>query len=283
MYELTQLRKGVIFSINGVQTKLSELSDDLFLMLGDLLSIHTLHGFKCGFSKTNRPYYLLMTERKDMYNTFKAVDLVHREADMYEQQCEEIRSATTKTAKVKFQKLYGINEKSLFSLLPNFDIFHQTFIDFMHLLLEGICRRELHMLFKTLDEKRLVTRKQLTNTIKNFPLASFELKYAPSSTFEIQKFDVNNPIPLNAIQMLYLIKNLPFIIGLINDAVCDLAEWKVFLLLHSIVSICFASEADAETVVQLKDATELHNELYAKTYGTNSQIPKFLLLLLLSP
>ncbi|CAF1152684.1 unnamed protein product [Rotaria sordida] len=148
----------------------------------------------------------------------------------------------------------------------------------MHVLLEGICQRELKLLFKNIHQQKFSNLLSLASMIRNFQYGSKES--SPSNTFNLSSEDKEVKFRASASEMLALFKYIPIIfyqarlIELLSTSLC----WLSFLLLREIVSISFASEIDMMTSEKLEKLVTHYLLTFDNAYGYAQRIPKHHLL-----
>ncbi|CAF3182107.1 unnamed protein product, partial [Rotaria sp. Silwood2] len=148
-------------------------------------------------------------------------------------------------------------------------------LDFL-ILIEGICQRELKLLFKHIHQQKFSNLLSLASMIRNFQYGSKES--SPSNTFNLSSEDNEVKFRASAGEMLVLFKYIPIIffyqarlIELLSTSLC----WLSFLLLREKVSISFASKIDMMTIEKLVTHYLL---TFDNAYGYAQRIPKHHLL-----
>ncbi|CAF1363426.1 unnamed protein product, partial [Didymodactylos carnosus] len=150
--ELTNSNSSIIDATTITISKTMVLKGSLLVIVGDLLSLAGIHGFKMGFRHALKPCFLCNIDNTDL-NTISAIDTCqHRTMSAYLTQCTEIENARTNEERDVLCKKFGINHRSIFTKIKNFDIFEQTALDVMHLFLEGICKKQLTLFFTSVSE-----------------------------------------------------------------------------------------------------------------------------------
>jgi hypothetical protein len=95
-----------------------------------------MNGFKCAFRTGQKPFFYCNVSQDGM-RTISKVGVCHlRTMDKYGKQCMAIAFADG-PEKERLQRKYGIISLSPLSNVRGFDLFNQTGIDIMHILLEG--------------------------------------------------------------------------------------------------------------------------------------------------
>ncbi|CAF1994153.1 unnamed protein product [Rotaria magnacalcarata] len=180
--------------------------------------------------------------------------------------------------KARLQKKYGIISLSPLRKINNFDIFHQTGIDIMHVLLEGICQRELKLLLKHIQQQKFANLSSLTAVIRNFQYGFNEP--SPSDKFNLSSEDNEAKFRASASEMLSLFKYIPFIFhqSHLTELISASVGWHSFLLLREIISISLASEIDITSIEKLEELVTRYLITFDNAYGYVQRIPKHHLL-----
>ncbi|CAF4904080.1 unnamed protein product [Rotaria sp. Silwood1] len=171
-------------------------------------------------------------------------------------------------------KSVGMFYWTLANLPSDFDIFQQTGIDIIHVLLEGICQRELKLLFKHIHPQKFSNLLSLASMIRNFQYGSKES--SASNTFNLSSEDNEVKFRASASEMLVLFKYIPNIfyqarlIELLSTSLC----WLSFLLLREILSISFASEIGMMTIEKLEKLVTHYLLTFDNAYSYAQRIPK---------
>jgi len=100
------------------------------------LGLAQIHGFKYAFRQGWKPFFFCDVNREGLRRINKGGDCHLRILDKYDKNCMAIEFATG-SEKTKLQEKFGIISYSPLRKIRNFDIFQQTAIDIMHVLLEG--------------------------------------------------------------------------------------------------------------------------------------------------
>ena len=95
-----------------------------------------MYGFEYAFRFGRKPFFDCDVNQDSLRRMNKCGDCQLRTLEKYDKNCMAIDFAN-ETVKLKLQKKFGIISLSPFRRISNFDIFQQTGIDIMHVLLEG--------------------------------------------------------------------------------------------------------------------------------------------------
>ena len=107
-----------------------------FFMINHL-GLAQMHGFKCAFRWSRKPFFYCNVNQEGLRKINKSGDCQLRTLEKYDKNCMAIDFANGRE-RTKLQKKFGIISLSPLRKIRNFDIFQQTAIDIMHVLLEGI-------------------------------------------------------------------------------------------------------------------------------------------------
>ncbi|CAF1291738.1 unnamed protein product, partial [Didymodactylos carnosus] len=262
---LQQMAKdGVDVVINGAR-KIYQVA--LFFTSGDYPAQQTLHGRKESVSAlkfcpccnvTNDDY-------KDNIDQLPAhyTNLDYEQACKFIEEC--VRNGDENTTAI-WRKFYGINNRSIFAELPNFDVTLQVLLDPMHILLQGVCKYHLNAFLQHCVDANRFTMAQFCLVINEFSFDVSENLSKPCLNMRIEELrNSTTGLPLDAMQTYHLSMNLPFILRkLLKNS--TFPAYDAILLLVDIVNLIWASEADDQTVLQLQKSTLLHNKLYKQLY-----------------
>jgi hypothetical protein len=158
--------------------------------------------------------------------------------------------------------LTGVYERSVWNNLLNFHVTENLSADFMHDVLEGMCHKDLgNILFNFIYGKKVLFD---LNTL-NMRMKS--CYYGPGA----QKPDVidksmitKKRFRFSASEMLTFVLNLPFIIGdLVPE---DRKEWKLYILLRRLISVCFERSIYSNSHLNLRQLTKEHHDLFQELF-----------------
>jgi len=217
------------------------------IAIGDTLALQELGGFVVGVGKAIKfcrtceiKYDERLVDPTDIY--------VERNINRHLIQLEIIKESP------ELEKEYGIKYPSPLLNLNNFDICKCMLHDPMHVLVEGICIKELENLLKYATIDRGMKLDEINERITSF-------KYSPLDTHDkpniIKKEHImKGSFAQSAGQMQTLILSLPFILG---DLFSENDEnWLNFINLHQILNLCFCFLYDDQTVRQLDEKIVLY-------------------------
>jgi hypothetical protein len=229
---------GIEFIING---ELQKLFGIIVFALGDTLGLQWLGGFVEGVGKANKFCRTCeITAVQKLENPKNIYSL--RSEHMYLLQIELIKRSPDLT------KQYGIKYPSPLLGLSHFDVTKCLLHDPMHVLVEGVCIRELQNLLKNLVDEKGIQLEKINDRISSFSYSRIDSRDKPNiiKYEHIQK----GSFAQSAGQMMVLFLNFPFIIGDFWTEYDD--NWLNFINLHQILNIVYSFSYDNLTINQLE-------------------------------
>ncbi|KAE8741783.1 hypothetical protein FOCC_FOCC012691 [Frankliniella occidentalis] len=263
MNDLKKFEDGVVL---GGKT----IFGTLIAVIGDNLGIHSLAGFKEGFTATHCCRYCVAI--LEQVRTMVEEDLVlMRDKDSHDQQCNEVQTAKGKNAKLSTR--YGINRESVLNDLKSFHIIGGCPPDELHDCLEGwlpIAIKKL--LYYHLFEKKnpLFTLDWLNAAIQDFDFDYSEESDRPSKIKKEHLESREATIHQSACQTWLLGIILPLIIGPLIST--DDKHFKNYMDCLEICRIVFTIDIPKWMVSYLRDAIATYLTDYQKLFG--DLIPK---------
>ena len=140
----------------------------------------------------------------------------------------------------------------------------------MHVLVEGVCIKELQNLLKYLIDQRGIKLDEINRRIISFKYFCIDMTDKPNS---ITKDHIKNgSFAQSAGQMMTLMLNLPFILG---DLFTKFDEnWCNFINLHKIINLVFCFFYDDKTIEQLDKNINDYLENFKNLYKDVKFTPK---------
>jgi hypothetical protein len=238
---LSNFIKGVNqFNLSGLElminNKLNKVNGSVLIGIGDTLALQELGGFVVGKAITFcRTCEISHDERQiDPSNIY-----VERDINRHLLQLEIIKDSP------ELMKEYGVKSPSPLLELHNFDICKCLLHDPMHVLIEGVCLKELQNLLKYATEELGINLDDI-----NARLTSF--KYSP-----IDSHDKPNIIKKE--------------IDLFNDS--D-KNWLNFINLHQILNLVFCFFYNDLTIRQLDEKIVQYLKNFKQLYADVNFTPK---------
>lgn len=225
----------------------------LLAVLGDMLGLHALVGAKqCFNSKVHHICFKCDVSTVTFQTTFTLFD-----RDLVTKR--KLSSRLTKLSKAKgkekaaISKQYGLTRRSVLLDIKGFNLVSQVLFDPMHLLLEGICKREIKVLLQALHEASFINKE-----VVNERLLAFPFDYDRPKAFKDNKFDVVG----KSHKMIGLSIFLPLLIAdLVPN---DHDAFKCLVLLSQLVQMIISPIANSEFVRVLANKIQEHHMLYKK-------------------
>ena len=158
---------------------------------------------------------------------------VERDDETHKERCSQLLELTPGGRKY-WSKQWGINEASCLLQLEGFSLINSLVQDPMHVLLEGVVKREMEILLDHLISViRYFTLNWLNDRVQSFPLSYMHKKNRPERIDT--KTHGNIHMKLTAAAVLMLCQMLPIIVG------CRVRQgdlhWANFLRLAQIVNL----------------------------------------------
>lgn len=235
---------GITINIEGEEKKILFV---LCYVLGDNLGLNTILGFIQNFKQsyccriclaTSDDLKTLTTENKKKLRTIKNY---------------------TKHSAVKN---FGIKEKCIFNVIPNYHVIKNFTLDPMHDILEGICRSDMSKILNNLINKhKFFTLEILNDRLENLNCTTHDTNVTP--TFQ-KNFFKNKDIILTASEMRHFMFNFGVCVG---DLVpFNNLSWKLYLLLRKITNIATAETITMELIKYFETITTEYLELYLQVF-----------------
>lgn len=252
--------EGITLQIGSKKLK---LKFQLLLLQGDNLGLHMLIGFSqsfnsnffCRFCRTHRDICLKLTD-----------------INKVEQRTKENYEADLSLNNVS---LTGIKESCIFNNVKNFHIMDNSYCDIMHDLLEGVCK----YVFGLILHELIITKKYISFDTFNLKFKYFNYGVESKNRPPLISLDNirNKQIRLSASEMLCLCRYFGIILGPVIPK--NNIYWKLYQLLHEIVSISTSFNFDEEIVNYLEKKIIEHHKLFLRLNFNPRFTPKFHFLL----
>ena len=258
---------GYTFTITNIGQV--ALRGAVLAFLADTPASQLAGGFKESVGGAKRKCRHCMATFETMQKYFEEDLFQLRDHDDHEEQLQDIENAPNKYLKTYFCKEYGINQRSVLSKLPFFDVTNQLPQDIMHIFLEGILQYDMKLLLNHLIKtKGVITLEELNSAIKHFPLGYSHAKNRP---IFIKAGDLEMKSSTNlgqtASTMWLLSQILPFLLDNYIDHTSP--QWISFMTLLEIMGITFCSEVTQASVLYLKSTVKQYLANFKTTYNVN--------------
>ncbi|KAK3915253.1 Protein bassoon [Frankliniella fusca] len=263
--ELKKLEKGINLK-NG-----KFLNASLIATIGDNLGIHALCGFKEGFT-ARRTCHHCMVDPEQLHTMTTESDNLLRTVHMYEEQIEEMTTASTKKKKEELSTEYGLNSKCSLNELETYHVIGSVVADIMHDQLEGCLQLQLKNLlyYLTTNEESVMTLEWFNEVLADFDYEYSELLNKPSLIRKGHLEEKDGKLHQNSSQIYQLAMFLPLILG--PHVEVDDPHWDNYLMLIQICKLLFASEISLHEIDELADSIEIYLSVFQELY--RDLIPK---------
>lgn len=265
-------REGVHVEIEGFKGNVRFV---LGLVVGDNLGLHTILGFTQSFSANY------------------SCRICKASKELSKSQCVEdstlLRNMTTYLEDVERDNITetGIRERSVWLDIEHFDLFSRVAVDYMHDMLEGVCRYTMKVIIEGLVEKRCFTVNYLNSRIVEFD-------YGPDSDNKPPTIKCGNSkcvlIKMSSAECHRFVRYFGLMIGHLVDEVCNIMRtdrhrevpslikyyeyYELYLLLRKIMDIVLTEQVYPELMEVFSIYIRDFNNLYIKLAGSTLK-PKF--------
>jgi hypothetical protein len=246
-----------------INNKLNKVNGSVLIGIGDTLALQELGGFVVGVGKAIkfcRTCEISHDERHiDPSNIY-----VERDINRHLLQLEIIKDSP------ELMKEYGVKFPSPLLELHNFDICKCLLHDPMHVLIEGVCLKELQNLLKYATEELGINLDDINARLTSFKYSPIDSHNKPNI---IKKEHLTKgSFAQSAGQMQTLMLMLPFILGdLFNDS--D-KNWLNFINLHQILNLVFCFFYNDLTIRQLDEKIVQYLKNFKQLYADVNFTPK---------
>ena len=261
--------RGYTFSL---PIGLINLRGGIFAFLADTPASNKAGGFKEGVGGARRKCRHCMAAFEDMQCLFMEEDFQLRSMENHMQQLLRMENAASENLRGFYSKHYGINARTQLLEAPYFDPCEQLVQDVMHVFLEGVLAYEIKLLLHYyINDIKAFGLAELNNRIQQFNYGYSNSKNKPSLILDrdLEKTTSTN-LGQSASQMWQLSTVLPFILSEFVDTSTD--QWRCFISIIELMSLCFAHKISLATIVYLKRAIKEHLELFKSLLGNTSYI-----------
>ena len=268
--DLNTLANGHTFVISG---KSVELFGAVVSCLGDTEGQHQWGGFKVKVGFSHQKCRNCLCTFVTMQENFRDNCFTQRNIDQYHMQCQDIETAPTEQMRKDLESTYGIEERSLLSKLPHFDITQQLPQDLMHILLEGSVQYEVRYILNHFIESGFITLTELNNKFAQLKLGYRDEANRPLPLKEtIFKGQEKYKFKQTAEQARIFLKYLLFC--LTNTIPNNNPFYQLLLQITSIVQISFSPVISKGTIKELQDLIERHLLLFKELFPDVNVTPK---------
>ena len=219
----------------------------LIAFLADTQAAHKVGGFKGSVAFAQRICRTCMAARSDVQKCFDESDFVLRTPKGHEEQCLLLADGGSHDNSVKF----GINRMSILEEVPGFSVATGLPHDIMHDLFEGVVHYELKLFLDYCLSQRFFTIEALNIRIQGFDFGH-EDKPSLIDPKSMKDEQLARKFTLSAAQTIFLIHNLPLIIGDKIPSDQEDKNWNSVLILVKICQIALSPIISQDTVAYLR-------------------------------
>ncbi|KAE8741237.1 hypothetical protein FOCC_FOCC013223 [Frankliniella occidentalis] len=225
---------------------------DLGLILGDNAGLHSILGFVESFNAAFPCFICKVTNDESPSLCVEKAELL-RTPDNY-----------ASDLALDNVKLTGIKEECVFHKINNFHVTENYVCDWMHDILEGICKYNLVGIFEAfIFEKKYLSIERLQSIMLSHDYGNVSNKPPVISREDFTKS--NMKIRMSANEMLVFVQHLPIMIGHLIPSDDD--HWKLLSMLYDIVLFLLSTSFTSENILHLDYLIVQHHLLYVKLFG----------------
>lgn len=151
-----------------------------------------------------------------------------------------------------YKPMQGIKKPCIFNELNEFNSFENLSVDIMHDILLRVGSFAIKKLLKWMDKEKIASVSEIVGSIRDFNYGPISKKHKPS----LVKLDGKANVGQSAIQMFYLLINLPFIIFKYKEQIGD--HFKPIYTLLEIMQIVFSHKVTKDDINRLDDLVKEH-------------------------
>jgi len=256
--DLQTLENGIEYESGSKKIKLTAV---LEVMLGDNLSSHSVAGFQTHFNSGSFCRFCSI-KYSQFRDTLCISKLRERNNAAYANQIKFIDEDAADAA------IYGIKHRCAFSQLSYFKVPEAFPSDIMHDCLEGIIPLTVELVLKQLYNEKLVTVKDLNESLLHTRLPVSDKPNSFSDNF----FSGRCKIVGKASQKLELFLILPQLVDL--TSVGSSAAWDVYITLRQCMDFIFSPVIEKDSLPFLASLIESYLLKFKSTFGPGNLIPK---------
>ena len=196
-----------------------------------------------------------------------------RTKDSYNKECQYLEEASNDILKNKLSTLYGINERSALTKLPDFDVTVQLPQDLMHTVLEGVLQYEIRLVLNYFISNNFFTLVQLNAAIINHNYGYSEVGDKPGPLKEtVFNGKESYKLKYNAAQARLFLRLLPFFIS--NHVDAEDEHFLFLIELSSIVNLLYAPIIKIESIQVLRQLIREHLHKFTTLFEDVNILPK---------
>lgn len=267
--DLKELHNGVTLKVRDREIP---VRGKVVLCAGDTLGQHIWGGFKEGVGFSFQKCRTCYCHYEDMQCCFDESDFILRSKESHNLQCKYIEESSD-SIKSNAQTIYGINNRSILSELPGFDITKQLPQDIMHTILEGVLQYETRLVLLHFIIEKKVSLSELNALIANHDYGYSEISDKPGPLRDsVFSSSEKYKLKYKAAQSRLFLRLLPFF--LTHFISVDNEYFQFLMVLSQIVQIIYAPVIKRDSIQNLKELISEHLSHFKAIFPENSIIPK---------
>lgn len=231
---------------------------------GDNLSMNRLGGFTCSFSRGSVCRFC-MAQHANLASLTRE-ELCH----IRTQQLHDSHLTAIHLNPVLYKRLYGVNEPSPMSCLPNFDVTTQLPPDIMHDIFEGACSVVIKHVLKGLFQENVLVPSDLSK-VGTFCYGRNDRPNKPPQLTEAF-LQSNAPLKGTASQKWCLFRLLPQIFA--SKVPEGNKDWEVYLLFREVTDLLLSDQLPSDSLVYIEMKIQEFLRSFIDRYPTVRIIPK---------
>ena len=267
--DLKTLYNGVDLTYGNI---IGKVYGKVLVCTGDTLGQHLWAGFKEGVGVSFQKCRHCYIDFDTMQTMFEEDERTLRTKASYEREADIIENSVNETIRETFSLLFGINNKTILSTLPDFDVTEQMPQDVMHTIAEGVLQYEARLVLHHFIRTNQLTLEQINGAIESHNYGYTETSDKPPPLKETVFTKDGYKLKYNASQARLFLRLLPFYLAPFIDADDEFYEFLIDLL--EIVQITYSPVIKKATVPALKKMISDHLKQFKQLFPNNNIIPK---------
>uniref|UniRef100_A0A7M5WST0 Uncharacterized protein n=1 Tax=Clytia hemisphaerica TaxID=252671 RepID=A0A7M5WST0_9CNID len=207
-----------------------------------------------------------------MQTTFEEDSETLRNKASYEREADMVENSVNVAVRETFSLLFGINNKTILSSLPEYDVSKQMPQDIMHTIAEGVLQYETRLVLLNLIKANQITLEQLNSAIASHNYGYTETSDKPPPLKETVFTKDGYKLKYNASQARLFLRLLPFYLAPFVDA--DDVYYVFLINLLEIVQMIYSPVIMKITVPALKKMISDHLKQFKQLFPNSNIIPK---------
>ena len=244
----------------------------VFVCTGDTLGQHLWPGFKEGVGVSFQKCRHCCIDFDTMQTTFEEDSETLRNKASYEREADMVENSVNEAVGETFSLLFGINNKTILSSFPDYDVTKQMPQDIMHTIAEGVLQYKTRLVLLNLIKTNQITLEQINCAIDSHNYGYTETSDKPPPLKETVFTKDGYKLKYNASQARLFLRLLPFYLTPFVDA--DDVYYVFLINLLEIVQIIYSPVIMKTTVPALKKMISDHLKQFKQLFPNNNIIPK---------